>query len=213
MPAPSPATVSLIPSTAGTPSSASGGSPAVPAATFGVPTFLPGLQPTALPGTASTATAPFPLSGTPSALQLSLDEFITIILVACVILFFAIEQILNHVVRHTTEATQTASASTAQLCRYSRVAAAAVVLRVASLLVKVGAALALALGLYKPFATLARLALPERVFGFTVLLSYCALVVVVKTVAEDMMTGVKKLLAPVFAAENSRPPSPPPPAP
>lgn len=130
---------------------------------------------------------------------LTQDNIVTLALVCGVIVFYATEQIVKFVVARTTEAAETANVSNgAQVCRYSRIASASVVLRFSSILVTVAVALTLALGLMKAFAAMASLVLPDRAFGLIVLISYCGLVAVCKVLLEELKDGLKKLLAPLF---------------
>jgi hypothetical protein len=84
--------------------------------------------------------------------------------------------------------------TSAEYDKYSRIAAAALVLKFVSILVKTTATLALALGVFKVFTDLANLVLPDRTLGLAVLMSYCGLFAVGGVVSEDIGQAIKKLL-------------------
>lgn len=159
------------------------------------------------PLTTSAATLQSPAS-LQEAPVLTQDNVVTLVLICCVLVFYAIEQLARFAVHRTAAAAlQTVTPDAAQLCKYARAAAAALILRFVSLLVKVAAALALTLGVVKAFAPLATLVLPEKAFGLLVLISYCGLIAVVKVLAEDMRDGIKRIVAPMFGGSEA--PQPP----
>ncbi len=129
----------------------------------------------------------------PGGALLTQDNVITVILVCCVIGFFAAETIVSFVVRSSEGALQGADVS--KICKYARIAAAGIVLKFMSLLVRVTASLALALGLFKAFADMARLVLPERALGLILFISYCGLISVARVVFEEMRTALSRLLS------------------
>jgi hypothetical protein len=130
--------------------------------------------------------------------NLTEDNIVTMALVCFVIIFYAVERVLNGtVLQQTIEATmQLATPSPSQMRKFSRMVAASLMLRFTSNLVKVATGLTLALALYKAFADMARLVLPERVLGLVLLISYCSLAAVVGVVIEELREAFKRLLTP-----------------
>jgi hypothetical protein len=128
-------------------------------------------------------------------IQLTQDNIVTVVLVCLIVFFFGAEKILKAAFELVLEPIQSSSTTTTgQLCKLSRVSAAALIMRFVSILLKVVSGIALALGLFKAFGALASLTLPDRTLGFSVLLGYCGLASVFGVLAEDLREGLKKLL-------------------
>jgi len=128
--------------------------------------------------------------------HLTQDTVVTLVLVCLVIVFLAAEMIVNGIVKYILDGwTQASRTTRSQWYKYSRIAAAALIMRFVSILLKVVCGLALAIGLFKAFGDFARVALPDRTLGFVVLISYCGLASVFGVIAEDLREALRKLLS------------------
>jgi hypothetical protein len=126
--------------------------------------------------------------------QLTQDNIVMLILICFVIGFLGAEKVLGALVKLSGDPlAQATNATPTQMCKFSRIVAASLIMRWASILLKVASGLALAIGFFKSLGTLASLALPDRTLGFAILISYCGLAAVFGVIAEDLRAACKKL--------------------
>ena len=131
--------------------------------------------------------------------QISLDTVVTVLLGCAVLLYTAAAIIVSKLIKMRIAAEIKANKQTPSpgdfIENYCRLISADSSLKYASLILAVVSSLIFALGMMKIFASLIQLVFPERMLGYTLLISYCGLTHSLRLIKAEINNAFHKLFA------------------